>query len=310
MPSQPHEHLIIAVEILESLGFPKTQVNDLCGYVLLALCGLGPNSSWSEASNKWIRIHDIIRFLSDQYNKGYAENSRETIRKEALHHFRIAAIIEDNGKSTNSPNYRYRITDEFLALLRTREKKNWERNLNKFKKLHSTLIDIYNSKRTMQKYPVLINGNEFSLSTGDHNKLQKAIIEEFAPRFAPNSECLYIGDTEKKDLYKDDKKLQYLGFQITVHEKMPDVILYRKDKKWIYFIEAVTSVGPMDSKRIMEINDMTQNVKAGKIFITAFLNMDTYKKFISKIAWETEIWISSMPDHLIHMNGDKFLGPR
>ena len=91
---------------------------------------------------------------------------------------------------------------------------------------------------------------------------------------------------------------------------MKDGTLYKKDKEWIYFIEAVTSVGPMDPKRIMEINAMTQNVKADKIFITAFLNMDTYKRFITKIAWETEIWIASMPDHLIHMNGDKFLGPR
>lgn len=310
MPSQPHEHLIIAIDILESLGFPKAQQKDLCGYVLLALCGIGPNSSWANASNKWTRIHDIIKFLSDQYNKEYAENSRETIRKEALHHFRMAAIIEDNGTATNSPNYRYRITDEFLALLRTREKRNWKNSLNKFKNLHPALIEIYKSKRKMQKLPVMINGNEFNLSTGNHNKLQKAIIEEFAPRFAPNSECLYIGDTERKDLYKNDKKLNKLGFQITVHEKMPDVVLYKKDKEWIYFIEAVTSVGPMDPKRIMEINAMTQNVKAGKIFITAFLNMDTYKRFITKIAWETEIWIASMPDHLIHMNGDKFLGPR
>ena len=66
----------------------------------------------------------------------------------------------------------------------------------------------------------------------------------------------------------------------------------------------------MDTKRIMEINTMTQNVKAGKIFVTAFLDMDTYKKFVSRIAWETEVWIASMPDHLIHMNGNKFLGPR
>ena len=310
MPSHPHEHLIIAVDILESLGFPKAQQKDLCGYVLLALCGIGPNSSWANASNKWIRIHDIIKFLSEQYNKEYAENSRETIRKEALHHFRMAAIIEDNGTATNSPNYRYRITGEFLALLTTRDTTNWQDNLNEFKHSHSYIISIYQSKRNMQKLPVVVNGNTFSLSTGDHNILQKAIIEEFAPRFAPKSECLYIGDTEKKDLYKNDAMLKKLGFQITVHEKMPDIVLYKNDKEWIYFIEAVTSVGPMDPKRIMEINAMTQNVKAGKIFITAFLNMDTYKRFITKIAWETEIWIASMPDHLIHMNGDKFLGPR
>lgn len=142
------------------------------------------------------------------------------------------------------------------------------------------------------------------------NKLQKAIIEEFAPRFAPNSECLYIGDTVEKDLVKNSQKLRDLGFEITLHEKMPDVVLYIKEKNWIFFIESVTSVGPMEPKRIKEISEMTKDVKAGKIFITAFLDFMTYKKFAESLAWETEAWIAELPDHMIHLNGDKFLGPR
>lgn len=91
---------------------------------------------------------------------------------------------------------------------------------------------------------------------------------------------------------------------------MPDVVLYREDKNWIYFVESVTSVGPMDSKRILEINEMTKNVVAGKIFVTAFLDFKTYKRFSENLAWETEVWIAEMPEHMIHLNGDKFLGPR
>ena len=90
---------------------------------------------------------------------------------------------------------------------------------------------------------------------------------------------------------------------------MPDVILYSANKDWFYFIEAVTSVGPMDPKRIIEINEMTNNVKSGKIFITAFLDVQTYKKFMDKLAWETEVWIANMPEHLIHLNGNRFMGP-
>lgn len=96
------------------------------------------------------------------------------------------------------------------------------------------------------------------------------IIEEFAPRFAPGCSCLYVGDTIEKDLIKDTDMLSKLGFSITLHDKMPDVVLYCQEKNWIYFIEAVTSVGPMDPKRIKEINEMTTNVKSGKIFVTAF----------------------------------------
>ena len=113
--------------------------------------------------------------------------------------------------------------------------------------------------------PVKINGENFKFSPGKHNELQKAIIEEFAPRFAPNSECVYVGDTIEKDLFKNVEKLTELGFEITLHDKMPDVVLYREDKDWIYFVEAVTSVGPMDQKRILEIEEMTKGVMAGKV---------------------------------------------
>ena len=140
--------------------------------------------------------------------------------------------------------------------------------------------------------------------------LQKAIIEEFAPRFAPNSECLYVGDTIEKDLVKNVDKLKKLGFEITLHDKMPDVVLYCEDKDWIYFIESVTSVGPMDPKRILEIEEMTKDVKAGKIFVTAFPDFKTYKKFLEELAWETEVWIAEVPEHMIHLNGDRFMGLR
>ncbi len=157
--------------------------------------------------------------------------------------------------------------------------------------------------------PVKINGMDFTFSPGRHNQLQKEIIEQFAPRFAPNSECLYVGDSDKRDLHKDVEKLAKLGFEITLHDKMPDVVLYREDKDWIYFIEAVDSVGPMNPKRIIEISEMTKNVSSGKIFITAFLNRSVFNKFVSELAWETEVWIADDPDHMIHFNGDRFLGP-
>ncbi len=66
----------------------------------------------------------------------------------------------------------------------------------------------------------------------------------------------------------------------------------------------------MDPKRIIEITEMTENVTAGKIFATAFLDFKTYKKFSEALAWETEVWIAEMPEHMIHLNVDKFLGPR
>lgn len=299
-----------AKDILEKIGMPKAQQADLCAYTLLALLNIKEKSKWNAASNEYIRIHDIMEFIKQNYGVTYAENSRETFRKQAMHHFRIAALIEDNLKATNSPNYRYRITIEALNLIKRYGTNDWNKELTKYLKNHKKLISIYENKRNLTKIPVKINGENFEFSTGKHNELQKAIIEEFAPRFAQNSIVLYVGDTKDKDLYKDVELLKKIKISMGDHEKLPDVILYQKEKKWIYFIEAVTSVGPISPKRIVEITDMTKDCKLGKIYVTAFIDMKTFKKFTEQLAWETEVWLSEMPDHMIHLNGDKFMGPR
>jgi len=299
-----------ARKILKSMGMPISQQGDVCCYTLLALADLSEDKKWIEAQSKWIRIHDIISSTSEKYNVLYAENSRETFRKQALHHFRNAALIEDNGLATNSPNYSYRLTKETLELIKAYDSNVWEAKLFEYLSTHKKLIDIYKSTKKMTMLPVKINDQLFNFSPGKHNELQKAILEEFAPRFAPNSICLYVGDTTKKDMSKNNTKLLELGFDVTLHDKMPDVILFREDKNWLYFIEAVTSVGPMDPKRVNEISEMTQKVSFGKVFVTAFLDYKTFRKFAEKIAWETEVWLAEFPEHMIHLNGDKFLGPR
>lgn len=309
------DKLETAKTLLAQIGMPPKQQSMICVFTLLAMANVKKDTPWSEATNEWIRIHDIIAFTSECYKVVYAENSRETFRKQALHPFRTAALIEDNGLATNSPNYRYRLTNEFLKVFQEQTDDDSIASepgmaLHMFMSNHESLSEIYASKKKMQKMPVRINQQEFTFSPGKHNELQKAIIEEFAPRFAPNSECLYVGDTIQKDLVKNIEKLSELGFEITLHDKMPDVVLYREDKNWIYFIESITSVGPMDPKRIVEIEAMTKNVTAGKIYISAFLDFSTFKKFSEQLAWETEVWIADMPDHMIHLNGDKFLGPR
>lgn len=309
------DNLKSAKYLLTKINMPARQRGRLCCLTLLAMAGLKKGMPWNEATNDWIRIHEVIDFIKGNYGVIYAENSRETVRKQAMHPFRTAALIEDNGEPTNSPNYSYRITPEFLEVIQALQggenricKENSKLTL--FLRKHETLSGLYASKKKMRKMPVRINDSDFTFSPGKHNQLQKAIIEEFAPRFAPNSECLYVGDTIQKDMVRNKEKLATLGFEITLHDKMPDVVLYREDKNWIYFIESVTSVGPMNPKRVLEIGSMTKNVTAGMIYVTAFLDFDTFQKFAAELAWETEVWIADKPDHLIHLNGDKFLGPR
>ncbi len=305
----------ITKRVLAEIGLPDKQQSNLCALTIIALAGLRKRDSFSSASNPWMRIHDIIVFVNTNYGVTYAENSRETFRKQALHHFRTAAIIEDNGMATNSPNYRYRLTTDFLAVLkiisisRQFPDTNEKYALQGFLKRHQSLKEIYASKKKVSQIPITINNKKYNLSTGNHNVLQKAIIEDFAPRFAPGAECLYVGDSSKRDLVTLSKELSQIGITLSVHDKMPDVILFRDDKKWIYFIEAVDSVGPMTPARIREIESMSKKCRCGKIYVTAFQSFAKFKKFSDQLAWETEVWIAEMPDHMIHLNGDKFMGP-
>lgn len=135
-----------ARELLKMFGMPKAQQADICCYVLLAMAGIKQDTAWADAENEWIRIHDMIQFANTYYGSTYAENSRETFRKQALHHFRNAALVEDNGKATNSPNYKYRLTEETLQVIRTFQTLDWQKSMNRFLQYHEKLVDIYASK--------------------------------------------------------------------------------------------------------------------------------------------------------------------
>ncbi|MEK4216687.1 MULTISPECIES: BsuBI/PstI family type II restriction endonuclease [Bacillus] len=306
-----------AKEILKALGMPKQQYNDRSGYVLLALAGVKEEDSWADASINSLRIVDMMNFMGNHYGKIYKPNSRETIRKESIHQFVAGAIAvsndDDDERATNSPKYSYRLSDEIVEVLQSYGTDEWEKKLGAWLEQHETLVEQYTQAREMSLIPVVANGQELVFSPGKHNHLQKAIIEDFAPRFAPGAEVLYVGDTKKKDLIKNREKLQELGVRITDHDKLPDVVLYVEEKNWLYFIEAVTSVGPISMKRINEIQAMLEECSCGVVYVTAFLDMSAkngFKKFIDQIAWETEIWVADNPDHMIHLNGDRFFGPR
>ena len=217
-----------AKEILKALGMPLKQQNDRCAYTFLALGGIQENDSWSTASINSLRIVDMMGHMANNYGKIYKPNSRETIRKETIHQFVDGAIafrnVDNEQRATNSPLYSYRLTDEALEVIQSFGTDAWEVKLEVFLESHETLIDKYLQVREMNMIPVNINGHELQFSPGKHNQLQKAIIEDFAPRFAPGAEVMYVGDTEIKDLIKNRERLQELGVLITDHDKLPDVV--------------------------------------------------------------------------------------
>lgn len=157
---------------------------------------------------------------------------------------------------------------------------------------------------------VRTDGRALDLSPSVHNLLQKAVIEEFAPRVAAGAHLLYFGDTAKKDLVVDDVRLGALGIAITGHDQLPDIVLHHEERDWMFLIEAVTSHGPVSNQRITELEKCLSECRSGRIYVTAFPNFVEFRKHMKAIGWETEVWRQEQPGHLIHLNGDRFLGPR
>jgi len=195
-----------AQKILKALGLPPAQQNEISAITLLALGNIKKNTSWQETEQNRVRIHDVLGFAKSAYKKVYAENTRETIRRQVMHQFEQARVVDRNpddpSLSTNSPRTHYALTNEALQLVRSfNNKKTWHEKLNNFLAGQKTLFQIYRKERKTLMVPVqLPSGRELLLSPGKHNEVERDIIEQFAPRFAPGSLVLYLGDTANKAL--------------------------------------------------------------------------------------------------------------
>lgn len=304
-----------AQEVLEALGLPSAQQNEVSALTLLALAQITEKTLWKDASSQNLRVHDILVKIKQDYGREYAENSRETIRRKVLHQLEQAGIVirnaDDPSRPTNSGLNNYILSDLVLDVLHSYGTPKWKPKVSKFFAQQGSLLETYQNAREQNKVPLQVaDGKVYKLSPGKHNKLEVAIVEEFAPRFAQGAKLIYLGDTADKILVFEQNVFTKLGIPTSAHGKFPDVILYDKKKNWIFLIEAVTSHGPVSPKRHFEIEKLLENCTAGKVYITAFLDLTTFKTFVNDIAWETEVWIAETPSHMIHFNGDKFLGPR
>ena len=299
------------INILKELGLPKSQQNERSALTLLALLDLKEETSWSRSRQRTIRIHDILGFIQKYYDKEYAENTRETIRRQSIHQFEQAAIVirnpDDPFRPTNSPNTVYAVTDEALEVINKYGTPKWSPALEKFIKETGKLKERYEKRKKKHLISVdLPDGKLVDFSPGKHNELQVKIIKEFRARFCPNTKVVYIGDTARKMLHVDRELLSKLDIPITKHDKLPDVVLYDPEKDIILLIEAVTAHGPLSPKRQIELEETLEHCSIKIIYISAFPDFTEFKRHIDNIAWDTEVWIESNPDHMIHFNGPKF----
>lgn len=304
-----------ARDLLEAIGMPEQQRNEIAGYTLLAFAALTPEMPWSEAQPVRLNPHQVLEFLRTQHDKHYAENTRETVRRLVIHQWIQGGVLsrnpDDPSLPTNSANTHYALTDEALALVRTFNTQIFDEQRAVF--LEATeggLALRYANPRALASVPVVLpGGSELMLSPGVHNQLQKQIVEEFLSRFAPGSLLLYLGDTDQKDLLVDEQGLISLGVDLSTLTKLADVIAHDRNRDWLFVCEAVTSHGPISPKRLIELEELLGSVNAKRVYVSAFPSFVEYKRFASDIAWETEVWIAEIPDHLLHYDGEHFISP-
>lgn len=302
------------IAVLTALQFGPKQRNETAAYTLLALLNLTPNVSWEDAQAPLRGITPIIEFIAKTYGVRYAPNTRETIRDDAVKFFVEAGLLlrnpDDLKRPTNSGKTVYQIEPSALALLRKVGTGEWQLALKKYLASREDLTKEIARTRHLPRVPVTLpDGTQVALSPGGQNPLIKAIIEHFCAIFAQGGVVLYIGDTENKFVHLETKHLAALGIELNSAAKIPDVIVHDNAKNWLLLIEAVTSAGPLDGKRRKELKELFAGCKAGLVFVTAFETRRDMQAFLSHIAWESEVWIAEDPDHMIHFNGERFLGP-
>jgi BsuBI/PstI restriction endonuclease domain/BsuBI/PstI restriction endonuclease HTH domain len=303
-----------AIDVLRQLGLPDLQLNERSGLVLLALLDLSPAKAWTQASSPLRGITPMMDSMAENYGKIYAPNSRETVRRQSVHQFVAAGLALQNpdkpDRPVNSGKTVYQINSIVLTLLRIYGTKAWPQNLRRYLADIEPLKEIWAKERDGHRIPVVLpNGIEVNLSPGGQNVLIAQLLNDFCPFWTPGGNVLYVGDADKKFAIFDEGAMLTLGVTIQEHGKMPDLVVYHVQRDWLLLVEAVTSHGPVDAKRHSELQTVFGSSTAGLVFVTAFPDRKAFARYSSAISWETEVWIADAPSHLIHFNGDRYLGP-
>lgn len=302
------------LRVLEFISAPDEQRNDRSALTLLALANLSLKTDWADASAPLRRITEMMDWMRDEFGVVYAPNTRETIRRQTVHQFiQMGLVVEnpdDPSRPINSPKWCYQLTPAALDLLQKIEGPEWSGALAKFQDYQANLNRLTERHRDLPRETVrLPDGTTIELSAGGQNVLIRGIIEKFCPRFVRQPRVLLLGDASAEGELQDTAFLAELGLRLPERHKKPDVLVHDGDRNWLIVVEAVTSHGPINLKRRNELLDLLANSKAGLVLVTAFPDRTTFARFQKEIAWETDVWIADTPDHLIHFNGERFLGP-
>lgn len=313
-----------AIKLLTDAGFPMESMTKRrqrrMALALLAIANMTPRKAWSDAAvfegegSHHLTSRQIIDFWNKHYGENIASGSYDDVRRQELVLLVEAGIAlrsaVDPDADTNDPTRGYAVSAEAGDLLKKYGQSDWPDVVKRFQKTSGVLRDRLARRRVQVKVPVTLpDGRTLALAPGPHNELQRAVIEEFLPRFVPGAVVLYVGDAEKKILHIEENLLKRLGFFKLAHDALPDVVAYDAKRNWLVLVEAVHSSNPISATRHLMLERMTKKCSAPRVYVSAFKDRQAFRNWLLQISWETEVWLADTADHLIHFNGDKFLGP-
>lgn len=299
--------------MLAAFGFDQQRTNERSATVLLCLLGLRPGDEWSDATGERIGVSPLMD-VAQAWGAEWKWGTRETVRRQTLHQFVDAGLVEynsdDPGRAVNSPHANYRMAPSALDVVRLWGQSGSEDRLAAYLVALPGQVAAYAAARTMARIPVTLpDGSPVTLSPGGQNVLIRDMVEEFCPRFTPGGQVLYIGDADGGAPVYDVAALDALGITLDHHGKLPDLVVYMPDRQWLVLAEAASSHGPVDSKRHAELRALFAGSSAGLVFVSCFPDRSTMRGYLPELAWETDVWCADAPDHMVHFNGSRFLGP-
>ena len=317
-PERIKEMVYDILDILQEVGVPFTNLTPLRLQRMAQACMAigGIKNSFAEVKSvkddHFLRTREILKFENDNYGENISPGSYDDIRRKDLKLLVLANIAISSSsiesQATNDGSRGYCLSDEFADLLLAYGTPRWKASIDSYKQKAKALEEELEKKREAERVPVTLpSGEKLLLSYGEHNQLQKAIIESFLAIFGKGCEVLYVGDTKEKLLHKEGEKLNELGFFDLEHDELPDVIAYNKEKNLLFLIEAFHCTGQWDKTRLYKVKQKLSKCTADLIFVSAFETIDQFRTKSNDIAWETEVWIADIPEHMIHFNGWKFL---
>lgn len=313
--------ILEALQILACLGIPiddfTERQKEKTAMALLAVGDIKRSSDWSKIKdsrkNYALTTRQIISFHNAYLEEKISSGSYDDIKRKDLEPLLVCEIVRPSSPESNTsdPTRGYQVNPEYARIISKYGQRDWFKQVEIFNKSHKSYAERISSHRDLPKISVTTpDGKVFELKDGEHNAIQKAIIEELLPRFGFGAQILYFGDSDNKyGLIYEKEKLEELGFNNLKQNRLPDVVAYSPAKDWIFLIEAYHTSNPINQLRKYALERVAGAAAAKAIYITAFENSASYRDCSEDLAWETEVWIATDPDHMIHRDGKRFLGP-